>query len=484
MFFGINWITADENIGFKAKTSCLGLSIFSFVFASFYECGLVGFSRPITFLIMLFVASLTVVAHIIFAPISWNQTFNKFNLSARLLISSLSCFAIIATYVAVITLVVAKNFGYTGSYSDSFFNGLLFHTKMQLIPMVGIGFIVSSWKQSEEKYESTKVDLKSMAAELELARKRIEFSEKELATSEAELASTRAELTSTKGELASTTEDLISTKTKLESTEGKLTFTEEKLLTVKGNLSFAKSVLDSVQEKLKCAKATMLVNEMDDHALQNIFLHCYYKAIKEGAEKTADHILAAKDYFCSIRKAARTGTIYMEDEREILEDYINIRCDAFFERLKLEWHWDENLDGLELPPFILLPLVENAIKHGVYLMQGGTLKIIYERVPSGLRIGVVNSVPTDGKEYSLPFRESKVGIKNLKDRLRLAFGDNARYELVIQDGWATADVLIDNSVLDFETLECYFDTIPIDNMFDDNENDGLTIDGRLVQECN
>ena len=99
-------------------------------------------------------------------------------------------------------------------------------------------------------------------------------------------------------------------------------------------------------------------------------------------------VIEATRYFWRVAKMNRNGAVYMSDERELIEDYIKMRCSKYLRHhTKFEWAWDESIDGIELPPFLLLPLVENAIKHGLMMRrgEGGALKIIFERVPSGLR---------------------------------------------------------------------------------------------------
>jgi len=91
----------------------------------------------------------------------------------------------------------------------------------------------------------------------------------------------------------------------------------------------------------------------------------------------------------------------------------------------VQWDWDAALDPVEAPPFLIQPLVENALKHGIATHpEGGTLEISIRRHKGGLILRVSNT----GRPLGL-VPGAGVGLSNLEARLRLAYGPDANLHL-------------------------------------------------------
>jgi len=105
---------------------------------------------------------------------------------------------------------------------------------------------------------------------------------------------------------------------------------------------------------------------------------------------------------------------------------------------RLQWRFDvpEALYGLAVPPMVVQPLVENAIKHGIEpAAAGGTIEIRAHRDPDG---SVVLEVADTGRGLTAPddpadggarMSDSGIGLANLGERLRAIYGPAARLVL-------------------------------------------------------
>lgn len=116
----------------------------------------------------------------------------------------------------------------------------------------------------------------------------------------------------------------------------------------------------------------------------------------------------------------------IENELEMVETYLQVEKVRFGDRLKFTVEvTDGELRNLEVPKFILQPIVENAIKHGISRMadQGSIVVKIYEE-DSWLHLCVHDNGPafpdTMGAGY---------GIRSIQDKLKLLYGDDAKLEL-------------------------------------------------------
>ena len=128
--------------------------------------------------------------------------------------------------------------------------------------------------------------------------------------------------------------------------------------------------------------------------------------------------------------AERDDSSTVGQEIELAQRYLEIEQLRFGPRLRVEWSLDERVNAARLPPLILQPLVENAVKHGVEPSdRGAQLRISTQLRGQMALIKVTNTVPAG---------QGKVGhgiaLANVRDRLRLLHD--------LQGGFRTA--LVDN----------------------------------------
>ena len=91
-------------------------------------------------------------------------------------------------------------------------------------------------------------------------------------------------------------------------------------------------------------------------------------------------------------------------------------------------------------PFCLQILAENAVKHGIGKMKkGGVVKILAEKTNSDLILKVINTGSLiNNSGYSEDNTSIGIGLENLKRRLKINFGENAKFIIEDQNGWVTA----------------------------------------------
>ncbi|MGS4768134.1 sensor histidine kinase, partial [Acinetobacter baumannii] len=78
--------------------------------------------------------------------------------------------------------------------------------------------------------------------------------------------------------------------------------------------------------------------------------------------------------------ADSSASVSLAEEVELAKRYLAIEQIRFGKRLRVVWHLDPAADPARLPPLLLQPLVENAIRHGVEpSARGGKLQVRTER---------------------------------------------------------------------------------------------------------
>ncbi|WP_218508193.1 sensor histidine kinase [Variovorax sp. dw_308] len=127
--------------------------------------------------------------------------------------------------------------------------------------------------------------------------------------------------------------------------------------------------------------------------------------------------------------------VTLADEIALAERYLAIEQVRFGERLRINWQIDPNASGAKLPPLLLQPLVENAVKHGVEPSpEGATLRIRTERRGGMVVIEVINSLPPlRWADEPLP-RGHGIALANVRDRLRLLHDVQAQFRAGVDQG--------------------------------------------------
>jgi sensor histidine kinase YesM len=106
--------------------------------------------------------------------------------------------------------------------------------------------------------------------------------------------------------------------------------------------------------------------------------------------------------------------------------YTGIQRARFGERLAVEIHAEPDTLNLLIPPLILQPLVENAIRHGIGKHKGkDCVEIFAHRKDGGLQIEVWNANSTAEEDGEKLFLRG-VGLRNTRARLEQLYGTNGQ----------------------------------------------------------
>ena len=108
--------------------------------------------------------------------------------------------------------------------------------------------------------------------------------------------------------------------------------------------------------------------------------------------------------------------------------YLEILKIRMGDRLSVQVDVPDNLRATPMPPMMLQTLVENAIKHGLEPRTGGgTVWIRARRSEEGV---VAVTVADDGEGLNTKNSGTGIGLKNVRERLRLMFGGKAALAVI------------------------------------------------------
>jgi len=119
------------------------------------------------------------------------------------------------------------------------------------------------------------------------------------------------------------------------------------------------------------------------------------------------------------------------EELERSRAYLDILAIRMGPRLSLQVDVPDELQRLVFPPMMLQTLVENAIKHGLEPKPGGGTVWILARAVGGEQAqAVAVTVADDGRGFSSEGAGTGIGLRNVRERLRLAYGNGASFAIV------------------------------------------------------
>lgn len=188
---------------------------------------------------------------------------------------------------------------------------------------------------------------------------------------------------------------------------------------------------------LKEAQLNTLKGQINPHFMFNS-LNNIRGLMLEDVEKSREMISKLSEMLQYALAKNTVDAIPLEEELEMVENYIALSKIQMEDRL----HYVEEIapDTLQtpIPPMIIQLLVENAAKHGIAnLKDGGTISVKTKKENQNLFITVTNT----GK-LRIAKGSTQLGLKNIRQRLRLLHGQKATFSLEEKEGAVIANIKI------------------------------------------
>jgi sensor histidine kinase YesM len=187
-----------------------------------------------------------------------------------------------------------------------------------------------------------------------------------------------------------------------------------------------------LQARLSEARLDALASQLRPHFLFNtlnaisVLMHRDTRAADLMLTRLADLLRATL-------RTPGTREVPLRAEMDLLRRYLDIMRVRFGPRLGVEEAVPAELEDALVPPFLLQPLVENALEHGIERRSGaGRVRIAAEAVEGRLRLTVWDDGPGVG-----PARDEGVGLSNTRRRLEQMYGGAGRLELASEAGEGT-----------------------------------------------
>lgn len=185
------------------------------------------------------------------------------------------------------------------------------------------------------------------------------------------------------------------------------------------------------------AQMRALQAQINPHFLFNT-LNTLAALIDSNPEK-AEHVTEdLAEVFRYALDSTRKERVSLDDEVKFLESYLAIEKARFTSRLSYSFDVDPAARTRSIPPMILQPLVENAVRHGIgQKIEGGEVRVCARMNAGRLTLRVEDTGVGFGGE-----RPGGVGLTNTRERLRHAYGDEAEFRIEPLEPEGTTMVII------------------------------------------
>lgn len=186
------------------------------------------------------------------------------------------------------------------------------------------------------------------------------------------------------------------------------------------------------------AELQKLQQQLQPHFLFNC-LNSVNAMITIKPEEAKKMVLHLSDFLRITMKRADDHWVSLEEEWNYLQLYLDIEKVRFGHRLEVITEFDEQSKQWIMPTLLLQPLVENAIKYGLYgTTEKVTIEVKAEVKNYSLQIMVTNPFDPDAQRY----KGSGFGISGLKRRLYLLYARNDLLEIQTADNKFTVTLKI------------------------------------------
>lgn len=195
--------------------------------------------------------------------------------------------------------------------------------------------------------------------------------------------------------------------------------------TMKARLQEKELDLVRIKQLKTQAELQTLQSKINPHFLYNA-LNSIASLIHEDADKAEDMTLKLSKLFRYSINSQQENLARVADEMEIVNTYLAIEKVRFGDRIAFSTMIDPDLHNQRIPRFLIQPLVENALKHGLQnTAKNGTLDIVLLQQDRRLLIEVSDNGTPFPQELNMGY-----GMQSTYDKLNLLYGDDYEMQLV------------------------------------------------------
>jgi integral membrane sensor domain MASE1 len=200
-----------------------------------------------------------------------------------------------------------------------------------------------------------------------------------------------------------------------------------------------------LEAAMRLAESERLKSQLQPHFLFNC-LAAIHSLTETNPSTARTGIITLADLLRTSLENTQSDRVTLEEEMRFVTNYVQLQKLRFEDALDISVQWDRELRHWKIPPMLLQPLVENALKHGE--TKDGRLRVEVSVFSSDdelcLRTG---NEANEAGEDPVAWKEG-TGLRNLRERLALTYGVKAKLQTGRpRPGWIEVTVCINKSAL-------------------------------------
>ncbi len=191
---------------------------------------------------------------------------------------------------------------------------------------------------------------------------------------------------------------------------------------------------ERLRSSLAEARLRALQLQLEPHLLFNALNAVGALVLTDRKAEAFEVIGRLGDLLRAVLAAGPRQEVSLREELDLTQAYLSIEQARLGDRLDASWEISAEAEGARIPPLLLQPLVENAVRHGIARrVEGGHLVVRAERVGERLSLEVRDDGPGAESPGSVP--GSGVGLENTRQRLEQLYGAEHRLTLERAGDW-------------------------------------------------
>lgn len=193
----------------------------------------------------------------------------------------------------------------------------------------------------------------------------------------------------------------------------------------------------NVENEIGKIKLESLRAQLQPHFLFNA-LNNVVALIDENKTKAQTLIIDLSDLLRYTINLKPQKMVPIEEEIQLIKKYISIEKSKYEDQLNIVWMVEKNLKGTMVPPLIVQPLIENAIKHG-FVDNIQVLKIEISIKPNFIR------VRNNGSAIAHNYKGGQ-GLGIVQKRLDIHYKNKHEYKFFMEKEWVVNEIVIYENV--------------------------------------
>lgn len=186
------------------------------------------------------------------------------------------------------------------------------------------------------------------------------------------------------------------------------------------------------QERLKKENAenqlTYLKAQINPHFYMNM-LNNIHGMIEIDAEKAQEMVIDMSNLMRYMLYDSSNDRIALSSEIAFLKNYLRLMRQRYPEdrvKITVDFPSESAVSGVMIPPLLFLVFIENSFKHGISYRDDSFVSVRIEVQDNRVIFTCLNSVHPSADNHG---HDHGIGLKNIRERLRLIYGDKARCDI-------------------------------------------------------